>query len=225
MCGVQTVLFTRPRVHGSSAPAGYATIKSYMKSLVRLALQTSPEQRQRFLALQSEFSQVCNALAPTARDARCWNRVALHHMTYKSLREQFPALGSQMVCNAIYAVCRACRQVYQHPHSPFNLSRLGARPLPLLRFADNSPVYFDRHTLSMKAGVVSIYTLEGRMRFQLKLRSAEEEVFHQKKIREILLSRRPDGEFELVFWLEREVSAMAAASSLIPRYVQVEEGV
>lgn len=77
-----------------------------MKKNLRISLQTSQEQKARLHELQQLFARACNALAPTVRDSRCWNRVVLHHMTYKALREQFPALGSQMACNAIYSVGR-----------------------------------------------------------------------------------------------------------------------
>lgn len=198
-----------------------------MNSPLRIRLNTSDEQKARLLALQAAFAQVCNALAPTVRDTRCWNRVALHHMTYKTLREQFPAMGSQMVCNAIYSVCRSSRLVYQHPDSPFNLARLGGNVLPLLRFADSCPVYFDRHTLSLKEGQLSMYTLDGRMRFQLTLRPEDEAAFHVKKLREIVLSRLPDGEFELAFWLtEPEQAAQESAlprNEEIPEYLMVED--
>jgi hypothetical protein len=200
---------------------------SYMKSVLRIPLQTSAEQLQRLLALQQVFARVCNTLAPTVREHRCWNRVALHHMTYKSLREQFPALGSQMVCNAIYSICRASRLVYQHPDSPFNIARLGDKPLPLLRFADNCPVYFDRHTLSLKGGVLSLFTLDGRMRFQLTLQPEAETAFQTRKLREIVLSRRASGEFELSFWLEPAGQQGDAAAPVpdgeLPEYLIVEE--
>ncbi len=205
-----------------------------MNSVLRIPLNTSSEQRSRLLALQAAFAQVCNALAPTVRETRCWNRVALHHMTYKALREQFPAMGSQMVCNAIYSVSRASRLVYQHPDSPFSLARLGDKRLPLLSFADSCPVYFDRHTLSLKGGQLSMYTLDGRMRFQLALGQQDEAAFHEKKLREIVLSRRPDGNFELAFWLAdpvgtsaagAEAAAEPAQSSEIPEYLMVEEEV
>lgn len=203
-----------------------------MPTLLRLRLTTSPEQKARLLALQAAFARLCNTLAPVVRDTRCWNRVALHHMTYKGLREQFPEIGSQMVCNAIYSVCRASRLVYQHPKSPFNLPRLGERPLPLLRFADNCPVYFDRHTLSLKAGQVSMYTLDGRMRFQLALRPEDEQAFHEQKLREIVLSQQADGGFELSFWFaDADNSADSAAAQTtdttdeIPEYLMVEETV
>ncbi len=203
-----------------------------MNSVLRIPLNASAEQQARLLALQAAFAQVCNALAPVVRESRCWNRVALHHMTYKSLREQFPALGSQMVCNAIYSVSRASRLVYQHPDSPFNLARLGDKRLPLLNFADSCPVYFDRHTLSLKGGQLSMYTLDGRMRFKLALSPQDEAAFHEKKLREIVLSRRADGQFELAFWLLDPAAdpvggaadaADSTRSSEIPEYLMVEE--
>lgn len=200
---------------------------SYMNSLLRIRLKTDSEQRQRLLALQQVFAEACNRLVSTVRANRCWNRVALHHMTYKSLREQFPALGSQMVCNVIYSVCRASRLVYQHQDSPFNLARLGGKPLPLLRFADNCPVYFDRHTLSLKGSVLSLFTLHGRTRFELALQPGASDALQTCKLREVVLSRRADGEFELSFWLERADGSLAACSPVeaLPEYLMVEEQV
>lgn len=206
-----------------------------MNLTLQIPLMTSAEQHARLLALQVAFAQVCNALAPTVAQTRVWNRVALHHMAYKSLREQFPALGSQMVCNAIYAVSRICRSVYQHPSSPFNLSRVGPGPLPMLRFADSMPVYFDRHTLSLKAGVLSMFTLDGRMRFQLALREQDEVAFHERKLLEVVLSRNPQGVFGLRFQFaapDEETQAETeevsnapdmAITGRIPDYVVVEE--
>lgn len=198
-----------------------------MKQLLRITLNHTPEQFQRLCALQEAFSRVCNALAPMVRDTRCWNRVALHHMAYKGLREQFPAMGSQMVCNAIYSVCRASRLVYQHPASPFNAARLGGKPLPLLRFHSTCPVYFDRHTLSLKDGRLSMYTLDGRMRFDLALGAQDEALFHGSKLREVVLAQSTPGVFELSFWLgeadQPPVDELDAGSNEIPEYLMVEE--
>jgi len=170
-----------------------------MNFVIRIPLTATPEQQARLQALQSAFAQVCNALSPIVQQTRCWNRVALHHMVYKSLRAKFPALGSQMVCNAIYSVSRTSRLVYQHPASPFNVMRLGEQALPLLRFSDNCPVYFDRHTLSVKDGQLSMYTLDGRMHFELALKPEHEAMFHDLKLQEIVLARRADDQFELSF--------------------------
>ena len=199
-----------------------------MNYILRVPLNTSDEQSSRLLALQAAFAQVCNALAPVVQQTRVWNRVALHHLMYHSLRERFPEVGSQMVCNAIYSVSRTSRLVFQHPNSPLNLSKLDGKPLPLLRFADNCPVYFDRHTLSVKAGQLSMYTLDGRMRFALALSPLDEANFNQKKLREIVLSRRADSLFELSFLFSdtQDSEALVPAESAgaeLPQYVMVEE--
>ncbi len=200
-----------------------------MSKLLRITLTHTPEQFERLCVLQAEFARVCNELAPMVRDTRCWNRVALHHMAYKGLREQFPAMGSQMVCNAIYSVSRSSRLVYQHPTSPFNLARWGDKPLPLLRFLEVSPVYFDRHTLSVKDGRLSMYTLDGRMRFHLALGAEDEAAFHGSKLREIVLTREGGNTFVLSFWLgDAEASSgdgvqEDAAPGEIPEYLMVEE--
>jgi hypothetical protein len=200
-----------------------------MNSTLSIPLDTSPEQVQRLLALQQGFAQVCNALAAVVQQTRVWNRVALHHLTYRQMREQFPQMGSQMVCNAIYSVSRTCRMVFQHPQSPFHLSRLGDKPLPLLRFADSCPVYFDRHTLSLKAAQLSMFTLDGRMRFQLA-RGAEAEVaFQKRKLREIVLSRASGDRYTLSFvFSDSEIEASSSPVSVseeaeIPEYVMVDE--
>jgi hypothetical protein len=211
-----------------------------MNSIIRVPLNSSPEQFERLLALQSAFAEVCNALAPEVQRSKVWNRVALHHLHYRNLRVRFPALGSQMICNAIYAVSRTSRLVFQTPASPFNLAKLGTKPLPLLNFANSCPVYFDRHTLSIKGTQLSLFTLDGRMHFQLTLPSEQLLMFKVAKLREISLIRRLDNLFELSFWLDTTVAPQIlvttstllpgglvpalpeGSSSLIPSYVSVE---
>jgi hypothetical protein len=127
-------------------------------------------------------------------------------MHYRALRQKFPAMGSQMVCNAIYAVSRTSRLVFQMPASPFNLAKLGSKPLPLLQFANSCPVYFDRHTLSIKGSNLSLFTLDGRMHFELTLPEAQLALFKVAKLREISLTCRLDGKYELAFWLERQLA-------------------
>ena len=163
-----------------------------------IPLSTTPEHTGRLRLLQQTFANVCNALAPVVRDTRCWNRVALHHMMYKTLREQFPQLGSQMVCNAIYSVSRTSRLVFQSEQSPFNIQLIGDKPLPLLQFLNTAPVYFDRHTLSLKQGSLSMYTLDGRMRFELNLSQEDFLRFKTLKLNEVIL-RLVDEQYNLSF--------------------------
>lgn len=196
---------------------------SYMNPPIHLLLNTTLEQAARLKALQVAFAEVCNAVAPVVQQSRCWNRVALHHLTYHGLRQRFPQLGSQMVCNAIYSVSRTCRLVLQHPNSPFNVSKHPERPLPLLQFLPSAPVYFDRHTLSLKDGLLSLYTLDGRMRFQLALSAEAESRFHREKLREIVLARTPLG-YQLSFWLSmaaEDEERWPVVEAEMPEYVVV----
>lgn len=197
-----------------------------MNSCLRVPLNTSAEQTARLQDLQTAFAEVCNALAPVVQQTRCWNRVTLHHLTYKDLRERFPKIGSQMVCNAIYSVSRTSRLVFQLPHSPFNVSKNPGKALPLMRFLPRSPVYFDRHTLSLKDGQLSMYTLDGRMRFQLDLKPEDQVRFHQEKLREIVLSNTGQG-YQLAFWFSAQDDLMetqsgsAESAAELPEYLIV----
>ncbi len=176
-----------------------------------IPINVTPAVAAQFRHLQQAFADVCNAIAPIVRDTRCWNRVALHHLAYRSLRVRFPQLGSQMICNAIYSVSRTCRTVFQSPASPFNVARLGDRPLPQLRFSPEAPVYFDRHTLSIRDGIVSMLTLDGRIRFRLSISEANEQRFREERLREILLLAHA-GQYQLRFVFARPTDGARSSS-------------
>lgn len=200
-----------------------------MNFFLHVPLNTTPEQAARLQALQKAFADVCNAIAPIVQQTRCWNRVGLHHLAYRAMRERFPQVGSQMVCNAIYSVSRTCRLVLQHPNSPLNIAKRPGAALPLMVFLPNSPVYFDRHTLSVKDEKLSMYTLDGRMHFQLALQPDDEARFHREKLREIVLSNSGQG-FKLVFSFsadgEPEAEALPGDSPAeFPEYLIVTPGV
>ena len=199
-----------------------------MNYLVKVPLNTTQVQHDCLVALQKLFSRVCNSIAPTVQQSRNWNRVTLHHLLYRKLRDSYPELGSQMVCNAIYSVSRASRLVFQHPASALKLSRDHSGPLPLLRFRDNCPVYFDRHTLSLKGRELSLFTLEGRMRFAMALQAKEQELFLSKKLRVIVLSQPTGEQFEIAFVFSdpddlEKLDATASNNGDLPHYLTVEE--
>jgi hypothetical protein len=191
---------------------------------LRIQLDCSAEQSARLRELQTAFAGVCNAIAPVVQQTRCWNRVALHHMLYRGLRERFPAMGSQMVCNAIYSVSRSARMVLQHPASPWSVQRHPEQPLPLIRFADSAPVYFDRHTLSIRDGQLSMFTLDGRMRFELHLGPTDEARFHREKLLEVVLAGDGQG-YALTFRFGSpdagDTTAAQADDTALPQYLLI----
>ena len=192
-----------------------------MNLKIVLRLKTDSEQLACLERLQAAFAEVCTAIGPIVQVTRCWNRVALHHLAYRKLREQFPALGSQMVCNAIYSVSRSARLIFQNRASPWSLVKRLDQPLPLMRFAASAPVYFDRHTLSLRRGGLSMHTLDGRLRFEVGLTAADEQRFRVEKLKEIQLSRDVQG-FFLVFSLGTSDEAIPEVSEL-PEYLMILE--
>lgn len=184
-----------------------------MNHIIRIPLDGTPEQIAQLLALQAAFADACNAIAPVVQSTRCWNRVALHHLVYRTMRERFPALGSQMICNAVYSVSRTARLVLQHPGSPFNVAKQPPNSqLPLLRFGPTAPVYFDRHTLSVKGNVLSIFTLDGRVPFALQLQPTEIARFHTEKLLVTALTGDNRG-FRLTFQFASPDSRAADAGA------------
>jgi len=127
------------------------------KRTLSLKLLASTEQSAALSALADTFTAACNAIVPVVRDHRCWNRVALHHLAYYPVREQFPALGSQMVCQAVHRVADAYKALKANKGLP------KGKPVPAIAFTPTS-VNYDKRTYSIKSDIVSLFTLAGRER-------------------------------------------------------------
>ncbi len=168
-----------------------------MYQTFQLKLSTSQESFERLRQLQVTFACVCNAIAPVVSEQRCWNRVALHHLVYRRMRDEFPELGSQMVCNAIYAVCKVARVVYQHAKSPFHSREMDK--LPQIKFMDSSPVFFDWHTLSLSESRLSIFTLNGRIKIPVSLSSEQLVGMRQRKLMDISMQLLSENSVSLTF--------------------------
>lgn len=194
---------------------------SYMNHQIIVQLRANEVQLLAMERLQTRFSQACSQIGTVVSETRCWNRVALHHLLYHKLRIEFPDLGSQMVCNAIYSASRAARLIFQNPASPWSIERGKRGKLPKLQFAAGAPVYFDRHTLSLRKGGVSMFTLDGRMKFDFELSASDERVFREEKLREIVLLRSTQG-FALRFSFSTE-SVPRGVAEEIPDYLVVSD--
>lgn len=185
-----------------------------------ILLNANQEQISKLDRLQKNFVEVCNAIAPVVQETRCWNRVVLHHMVYHKLRSQFPALGSQMICNAVYSVCRAARIILQHPNSPFYIENNQTALLPRILFLPNSPVYFDRHTLNIRDQKLSMFTLDGRIQFEIALTKPQQNSFLKDKLKEVLLINQ-GKQFYLRFHFEVEAKKASSKTIAIPDNLHV----
>ena len=203
-----------------------------------VTLDAQPDQYGRLLKLQTAFALLCNDLAPFVSAQQCWNRVTLHHLKYRELRSKYPEIGSQMVCNAIYAVSKVSRLVYQHPSSPYNVKKLAGKKLPTIRYSDSCPVYFDSHTLTVTDRHLSMYTMDGRIKFQLLVSSQQRTMLATRRLQEITLNRGEHDKFMLTFFFDEQVlqgavqrkpsavepRAVETQALALPEYVGLEEG-
>ena len=162
-----------------------------MKATISILLETIQDQEQSFSNLQQTYHLVCNQIVPSVIENRCWNRVALHHLVYKKIRENSP-LGSQMICNAIFSVCKA-----------YKAKPIGKdEPIPVIQFRKYKSIHFDRRTYSIKGNILSLYTLEGRIRIPMRMGPFQEKYFSQGIPREAeLICRKGRWYFNLVLEL------------------------
>ena len=132
-----------------------------MKRTGSFKLLTTPQQADAFSGLARLFADACNAIVPFVQDHRCWNRVALHHLVYYKVREKLPALGSQMVCQAIHRVADAFKTLRANKGIPQD------QPVPAINFTPTS-VSFDHRTYSIKGEAFSLFTPKGRTRVRFE---------------------------------------------------------
>lgn len=160
-----------------------------MQRTVSIKLATTIEHSHGLMQLQREFNQACNNIVPMAVTHRCWNRVALHHLSYYHTRKT-SALGSQMVCNAIKKVCDAYKVLKIKKSDPV---------LPTINFKPTSSVHFDKRTYSFQGTAISFYTLSGRIVIPLRLGGFQQHYLQQGIAKEAeLLCRQGVWFFNLV---------------------------
>lgn len=124
-----------------------------MKRTISIKLKVPADRAESLLELQQMFSQGCNLVAEIAEQENESNRIRLHHFTYYKLREQFPRIGAQMSCNAIAKVAQALKAL---------------RKKQKLTFKESSSVHFDKRTYSLKGNILSLFTLQGRIKIPLE---------------------------------------------------------
>ena len=139
-----------------------------MKRTISIRLETSQEQEKQLVELQEAYHLACNQIVPDVIASRCWNRVALHGLVYTKIRRSSP-LGSQMVCNAIYSVCKAYSAK----------SILPKEEVPKICFHKARSVHFDKRTYSIKEGIISLYTLKKRIKLRMRFGAFQKDYFFQ----------------------------------------------
>jgi IS605 OrfB family transposase len=171
-----------------------------------ILLNVDHNQSAALMALQSAYSEACNRLVPTVVEHRCWNRVALHNLSYTKLREETP-LGSQMVCNAIFSVCKAYKAQKE-------LGRIKKdEPVPVVHF-ERASVHFDKRTYSIRGERLSLYTISGRIAVPMVLGEHQRRIMASGKAKEAeLVCRKGRWYFNLV--VESDEAAPITSGSVM----------
>lgn len=148
-----------------------------MKRTLAIKLQTFQESDTLLRDLQSLFCTVCSEISRIAFKEKEKNRVRLHHLSYNTIRERYPSLGSQMVCNAIAKVSNSYKASKSHPRKA-------------VQFRPSASVHFDKRTYSLKGTTLSLFTLKGRVKVECIVGPYQKQMLESGVVREAELVRR-----------------------------------
>ncbi len=159
-----------------------------MKRTIAIKVKTSSSDKKDLSALMIAYTDACNQISPYAYEHHCWNRVALHNAVYTNTRAA-SLLGSQMVCNAIFSVCKAYKA---------NKAKKKVLESPVL-FRKNGSVHFDKRTYTLKGDVLSLYTLNGRIKVKLNIGEYQKSYLEKGLLKEAELTcKKGEWYFHLV---------------------------
>ena len=96
------------------------------------------------LELLIMYREVCDQVVAAAKFLKTRSRTKLHKELYAILRREYPGLGAQMICNAIYAVATDLKQ-----HTIVDVRKT---------------IIFDVNTCSVSPAIINLYTMSGRVK-------------------------------------------------------------
>ena len=127
-----------------------------MKATVTLKvkLELTADAARALSETQAAYAVALNHTSGVAFEKKIFNAVALHHVTYKDVRE-LTGLPSNLTCSARNVVAEACKRDITRKH----------------RFSDTAAMRYDARTLSVKIeqAFATLTTLQGRVRASLIL--------------------------------------------------------
>ncbi len=120
---------------------------------LKVKLIPDPQQHQTLLETMHTFNKACNDIAETAFKHKCVNKINLQKLVYYDIRERY-GLSAQMTIRAIAKVV----EVYKRDKHIKPVFRL------------DGAIVYDQRILTWKSlDLVSILTLEGRIKIQVVL--------------------------------------------------------
>ena len=126
-----------------------------MKTTLKVKLITDEFQHRALLRTMYVFNQMCNEISERAFKEQEFQKIQLHHIVYKGMREAHPEFSSQLTIRAIDVV--SCSYKTKRNKRPNGFKRTSA------------VVYDDRCITFRGTESVNIWTNEGRINIPMKI--------------------------------------------------------
>lgn len=156
---------------------------------ITCATAPTPEQAEALKAIMQAYNAACNFVSALAWEKRCFNQIALHHLTYRDIRAQF-GLPSQLAVRAIAKVSDAYKvsKTTQAEFRPLGAITYDSRVLRLIGVSN-----------------VSCATLAGRITVKLNIGGYQRDRLTGATLGETDLVYLPEKKrFCFVFTVKRE---------------------
>lgn len=159
-----------------------------MKTIETTLLEDFPQRR----CLDDTFSRMSEAqnyVVDTCYDAKECNTFTVHHLTYANLRKNF-GLPAQLAVSANKYACASVKT---------SIRRKGGKP----KFSGKS-IHYDKRscTINLEKGIVSILTLDGRIKVKLSI-CKYFRGYEDWKAKESNLVKCRDGKLRLMITIEK----------------------
>lgn len=193
-----------------------------MRLVLKLKLDTNPQQAQALAAVQAVYVACCNDLSQRVFADRCWSKFTVQQTYYYDLKALY-SLPAQLLLRAIAEVCSAYKaqaaQIVEHNKTSRTEER---RELTRVVFKPNSAVVYDEWVLSYpraEPDTLSLTTLSGRLTLH----------FHVGEKRRHLLAYR-QGQADLkrygkVWYLVQTLDVPEAATIETSEHLGVDAGI
>lgn len=153
--------------------------------VVPLAL--SPDQHAMYSRLADLYNRVWGSAVSWYDANRTVNAVAAHKALYAGLRDRFPQLPSQFVCNALHDAAGAVRS-WNSNHPKRGWSLRASRRKPTVRF--------DLRTMSLRGNLLTLSSMHGQKRQRFLLPSIPawfDERYPERRLQAVTLVLDPNG--------------------------------
>jgi IS605 OrfB family transposase len=143
-----------------------------VKTILKVKLITDEAQHSALLRTMHTFNNVCNQISEKAFQKQEFQKIQLHHIVYKEMREAHPEFSSQLTIRAIDVV--SCSYKIKRWKRPNGFKRTSA------------VVYDDRCITFRGTESVNIWTYEGRLNIPIRVCNKERFAFRKGQVDLIL---------------------------------------